>query len=960
MTTDIIHFGPFRYDLDRGSLHQGHQIIPLRPRARAVLEYLLRHQGRVVSREELIHAVWRGGHVTPAALRGCLRDIRLALNDAAHAPRYLETVGRAGFRFRPMAEDPMQRPVVGRARELETLHRHLAQARGGERRLVFVAGEAGAGKTTLIQHFLETLDRQAVQILQGHCLEDYNPGEPFQPILEILVQLCRRGPRQRGLHLLRRRAPGWLAQLPEVQEASAPDSSASGGAARLWREFAVLMETLATDTSLILIVEDLHWGDSASLALLGFLAQRPTPSPMLIIGSFRPEALALEDDPLSRLHHTLGRQGLRHSLSLSALSHEALGDYARARLESLVDPALVQFILTRSGGNALFATDLLEFLLNSRQLLDGPRGWALADTTMDDSATGLRIPLRSAQVIAHQLSHLTDPQRQLLEVASVVGSSFAMAAVAAGLDLALDQAERLAEGLARRLQLMEEVDLAHWPDGTLSTLYRFHHHCHRVAIYRQLALGRRVSLHRRIARRLMQAFGADTERIGVQLAYHFQHGEDWPRALHYHRLSADTARARHAPREAALHYRQALAILDHLDEAQPTTRLALLLRWIESLAQHQGDAAMVLLGPLQCAHTLAQRVGTTEQRLRVLWGLHSFYVLRGEAAPERPYLRELVTLANHTDQAIIQAVTTHAVAGHWFLGHGRPARAARAYERALVLYAGQPRLSIDRPAHALPWIMCQANAAWAQACVGRLDSALDHAERALALSRHLDYPFGEALALIYLAKIRTIRGEYRLLPPLTEQIHTLCRDHGFQLLLTGALCYQGWCEVRQGKHQAVSLIRDSFLELQARGASALTRLVAALLVDTLLYLHQPDEATRVMTLMESRWDGCHAAELLRLQALLLVYTGRPSWHTQADGLLREALRLARRHRAGLFQLRAAMALARLWRGTARAPEAHAQLSASLGAMPEARDTPILQEARRLLDIHQNGVAPWPC
>jgi len=959
MTTDIIHFGPFHYDLNRGSLRQGHRTIPLRPRSRAVLDYLLRHQGRVVSREELIHAVWRGGHVTPIALRVCLRDIRLALNDDAHAPRHLETVGRAGFRFRLTVEEPLQCPVVGRTRELETLHRHLDRVWAGERRLVCVVGEAGAGKTTLIQHFVENLTDGRPRILRGQCVEDYNPGEPFLPILEILVQLGRRGPDRRGLQLLSHWAPGWLAQLPELRDAAAPDSpapAASGDPARLWREFAVLMETLAADTPLILIVEDLHWGDSASLGLLGFLAQRPMPSPMLVIGSFRPEALALEDDPLSRLKHNLGRQGLCHTLSLSALSHEALTDYARARLDGAVDPALVQSIMAQSGGNALFATDLLKFFQDSGRLLHGPRGWALADTAMDEGATESSIPARTAQVIAHQLSRLESPQRRLLEAASVAGSSFSVAAVAAALDLPLEQVELLAETLARRLQLVEEVDLARWPDGTLSTLYRFHHHCHRVAIYQQLALGRRVALHRRIGERLAGAFGEHADRIGALLAYHFQHGEDWPRAQHYHRLSADAARQRHAPREAALHYEQALALLDRLGEAQPATILALLLRWIDALAQHQGDAAGVLLAPLQRAYGLARRVGTARQRLRVLWGIHTFYVLRGEAAAERPYLRELVALARHTDEAMIQAVATHAVADHWFFGHGRPAQAARVYERAQALHAGNPRLSSDSPTHALQWIISHGDTAWALAGAGRLDSALDQAERGLALSRRRDFPFGEALALLYLAKIRVLRGEHGRVPPLTGQLHTLCRDYDFQLLLSGAVCYQGWWETRQGKPESVSLIRDSFFELRARGATVLTELVATMLMDTLLYLDRPDEAGQVMALMEAPWSACHAPEALRLRGLLLARTDGRSRRAAADRPLREALCLARRRRARLFRLHAAMALVQLWQGTARAPQARAELSASLQAMPESQDAPILREAQALLDIRHDGAA----
>src|SRR5262249_40522787 len=138
--------------------------IPIQPRPLAVLSYLAERPGAVVGRDELIARVWGGTHVTRAVLKVAVRAIREVLDDDAGAPRYIETVGREGYRFvgagddqptvRPAAATPREGAMVGRDEELASLHASLAQAGAGERAIVFVSGEAGIGKTTLLERFL--------------------------------------------------------------------------------------------------------------------------------------------------------------------------------------------------------------------------------------------------------------------------------------------------------------------------------------------------------------------------------------------------------------------------------------------------------------------------------------------------------------------------------------------------------------------------------------------------------------------------------------------------------------------------------------------------------------------------------------------------------------------------------------------------------------------------------------
>src|SRR5262249_51616358 len=156
-------FGPFRLETTPARLWRGEQAIPLRPRTGAVLQYLATHPGRLVTKTELLQHVWAGMHVTDTVLRVCIQEIRTALADAAEAPQYLQTVGRQGHQWLVAGEGAAippatARPIVGRQREVEALARWWARAVTGDRQLVFLSGEGGIGKTTVIDQWLTHLD----------------------------------------------------------------------------------------------------------------------------------------------------------------------------------------------------------------------------------------------------------------------------------------------------------------------------------------------------------------------------------------------------------------------------------------------------------------------------------------------------------------------------------------------------------------------------------------------------------------------------------------------------------------------------------------------------------------------------------------------------------------------------------------------------------------------------------
>src|SRR5262245_1189292 len=238
-------FGSYRLDLVNESLWRGTQLVPLRPKPFAVLHYLVEHAGRLVAKAELLHAVWPETVVSAEVLKGYIHDLRTVLGDDPHAPQFIETVGRRGYRFiaplttpQPVSGSRFQVSgsrtearsqqdgtgngergtlLVGREAELTQLHLWFEQALGGKRQVVCVTGEAGIGKTTLVEAFLERAVRpHGYWLGQGQCIEHFGAGEAYLPVLAALGQLCRGPGHERFRALLEQQAPTWLIQMPAL------------------------------------------------------------------------------------------------------------------------------------------------------------------------------------------------------------------------------------------------------------------------------------------------------------------------------------------------------------------------------------------------------------------------------------------------------------------------------------------------------------------------------------------------------------------------------------------------------------------------------------------------------------------------------------------------------------------------------------------------------------------------
>ena len=349
-----IVFSPYRLDLHNEQLWRENTLIPLPPKTFAVLRYLVEHQGRLVPREELLKEVWPDVRVSSDTLKGYIRDLREALGDDAQTPRFIETVSRRGHRFiaavqpaspvasrssspaQPSALTIEHAVVVGREAELSQLHDFFAKALHGERQLIFVTGETGIGKTTLVETFLEQVQTLGdVRIGRGQCVELYGAGEAYLPILQILGQLGRGLNGKTLIENLKRYAPTWLVQLPALLEDAELDALQhkvqEATRERMLRELAEALEALTVETPLILCLEDLHWSDHATIDLLSLVARRREAARLLVIGAYRSSEIVVSDHPLKKVKQELQLHRQCAEILLNFLRDAAIAEYLANR-----------------------------------------------------------------------------------------------------------------------------------------------------------------------------------------------------------------------------------------------------------------------------------------------------------------------------------------------------------------------------------------------------------------------------------------------------------------------------------------------------------------------------------------------------------------------------------------------------------------------------------------------------
>lgn len=454
--------------------------------------------------------------------------------------------------------------LVGRDAELERLRRHWQDARAGRRQIVVLVGEPGIGKTRLAAEFCRRAYEHGALVLLGRCYED--SLVPYQPVVEALRHYVSESPPE----ALRAAVAGYRATLakilPELADSSAPSAASSSGSeppdheqVMLFEALASVLCTAAAEQPLILVLDDLHWGDAPTLSLLRHVARATDGTPLLVLGTYRDTEVD-EAHPLGQALAEFRRARTLETLRLEGLDEEEVAAMISSQSGRTPPTAVARAIVDRTQGNPFFVEELLREVA--------------AEADFTEALT--RIPDTVKDLLVRRLRRLDEGCKRVLTIAAVTGREFALDVIRT---VAGASAEEVADGLEQAIaaQVVRESSIGQ---------YTFAHALIREAIYDRISRTRGAQLHRQIGEAIESLVAAGAHEEAAPLAYHFSAAGDMAKAYRYHSRAAAAAELVCAVEPALTHCSAALAAASGLGldaYHEPPLRVLLLqrgrLRW---------------------------------------------------------------------------------------------------------------------------------------------------------------------------------------------------------------------------------------------------------------------------------------------------------------------------------------------------------------------------------------------
>ncbi len=956
-----LSFPPYRLDLESQRLWRGLDEITLKPKTIAILLHLATHPRKLISKEELLRAVWGETTVSSDTVRSTLRELRRALGDDAAAPQFIETVHGRGYRFIGQLGVPIEdgaapdattsgiTRLVGRDSALHQLNEWFAEAVGGDRRTVFVHGEPGIGKTSIVEAFVAARqDAGDAVCCHGQCMGGYGDSESYLPLLEAIERLCRQAGGGRWIEILERHAPTWLIELPGLLEpekmARVRSHALRVDRDRMLRELAVAIEAITAEQPLVLLLEDLHWSDAATLQAIDMLSRRSEMGRLLLLATHRPAA---SSDPrgqaarLAELRVELGLHDLCRDLPVDLLSAADTSAYLEHRFPGAdATQVLSQFVHRRSEGNPLLMVSHADALLRERRLVETSDGWQLeGDVQALDMPSGVR------QAIEYQIDQLSDDAQRALERVSVAGVSVPTEWLT-GVDAPLADTFEHVTRVAREHGLVRA-------DGEL---HRFVHALHQEVLYERIPPAHKRTLHRELGLHLEAVSGGDTAGVAALLAMHFERGADVERAIRYLGETADLAIQRCTNEAAEELLRHAMQLLDELpmDIDRSPREFSLLAKLGHCLTLTKGYVDPEVRDVYGRAFALSEKIDAdTPELIAVLAGLCGFNALRGYHERAGRISQQLVDVAEQQGDAYdrMGALLSHSITR---FSVGRYQEAAQLVRASRDLYDPRTDGPALKPAVTDPGVQGLGHGSLILAAGGNVGEAMQWSAESVELAREHDHVPSQVLSYFYKQMLNQLLQDVEAAEVSARECLELSMANGFPYYAPGALIASGWVQARKGEAEKGALQASQGLALlEAAGAVMGQPLWCAMVAEAQGLAGEVEAGLETVAkglrLIEETGEIASEPALHWMHGELLLKAGAAAVNDPTDprDCFRLSIERARRCGAPTQGLGAAISLARLSL-TEGPPSADGEpLDALLRAFSPTDDAPILREARAL-------------
>ncbi|HYR30018.1 MAG TPA: AAA family ATPase [Thermoanaerobaculia bacterium] len=772
-------------------------------------------------------------------------------------------------------------PFVGRTGELARMQKALDDALAGTPRVLLIAGEAGAGKSTLLNELLHRAEAATPPFVTaiGECSAATGASDAYLPFREILKILTgdAETPKKNekllaatakvladtapdlisifipGSKLLTEvcvkfaREAGWIGKEAEKPAAIPKELDQE----KIFRQYAEVLQSVAKEHPLLLALDDLQWADASSISLLFHLARQVKQARLLIVGTYRPNDVAI------------GRAGERHPLEqvtfelkryfgdvVIDLGHDDTGA-RRSFVDSLLDaePNRLddQFrtaLLGHTEGHPLFTVELLRNLRERGCLRLDDGQWVV-----DDRLSWSDLPPRIEGVIAERVGRLEQELREILTIASVgVGAGDFLAQIVAKIQNIEERRllKILSADLDKRHGLVLESSV-HRRGRRVLAHYRFTHALVQKYLYSDLSDAEKMLLHGDVAAMLEEMYEGGTDEIATDLAYHYDQAGDAENALRYYEKVLEQSLRCSAYREALVHANRALELVAELPPSpeRDLREFTLILRWAAPTRALRGWASADLKPRYDRARDLIAGLGDRLESTQFLFTIWSYYLVRCELAESLQTATQCLEVAQGIgcDEGVLAAHTSIANSAFW---SGELEICLKHTAAAMEAYP-----KVDQHGHLLQYgmdtqVIANQFAAWIACVEGRFDDARRVWEEFIPKAEALKHPFSHAIALNTGAWMYQLCGDVAAARKTSEKLLALATTHGFPSYEGLGTMVRGWALSFEDSAAGIAGIESGFEKWRVTAGPLITTYYAILYADALQRADRREEASSVI------------------------------------------------------------------------------------------------------------------
>ena len=909
--------------------------------------------------------------------------------------------GLPGFLVAGPEETPRRRQVfVARETELARLGRWLDSCLEGKGQAVFVSGEAGSGKTALLQEFSHRAQEAnpSLIVASGKCNAHTGIGDPYFPFIEIMGQLTgdvearwgagaisrdhavrlwnllplsARALVAGGQDLVNVFVPGaslvtrseaasvgpadWLTALKKIVErkSSLPTDSTLQQST-LFEQYTRLLLTLAEQKPLLLILDDLQWVDAGSAGLLFHLGRRLSGSRILVLGAFRSSEIAIgrgdERHPMEPIRNEFKCASGDMEIEVGKTGERRFVDQFVDSEPNRLSESFRRKLHHQTGGHPLFTVELLRTMQERGALVKDAEGRWVEGPEFDWNA----LPARIDAVIEERVNRLNERLREALTFASVEGEEFTAEVIAR-----LQEAEvfnlirMLSRELEKRHHLVSAKGIRQLARQRLS-LYQFEHILFQRYLYNNLDAVERAHLHEQVGSILESLYGDEAGEISVQLARHFLEARNAPKAIEYLQKAGQRAVRLSANEEAITHYRKALGLLLELpaNPERDFMELALQLALIVAATGATGWGSPLTTQAILRVRELIEKIGDGPRTFDALVQLSFYHAFaRADYRKALEFKDRIVRIAERTGDPLQHAISSYTTT--WsLLNVGELSKTLEHAKEMNTIYDPAKHGFL---AHLFGFDLGIVNRgfySWSLLFLGYPDQAREEYEKAMAHAHQIGHPYTLAFALVGAVEFYWFLREPEEVARHLEELVMISNEQGFIYWQAHAIFYLGEKKVREGKisEGMAEMRRGLDIMLGVGTFTCFSRLLARM-ADACLKvgaieagLAAVDEASAVKCKFDERYME---AEIFRLQGELLLKKGEDEG--AAKELLERSLEVARAQKARFWELRTAMSLGRLLQKQGKGKEACALLDGIYRWFSEGFGTADLTDARAFLD-----------